>query len=245
MPAEVVANRPLSGGHFLLSLRPKEAPQKALPGQFYMIGPQEGVHKKPFSLLRQRGRTLQFLLRRRGEFTAYLGSLPPGAVLELLGPLGRPYPAPPRHRHPLVLAGGVGIASLWSFLQRFGRRAVLLYGGRDRAELVLLSELRALVRKLLLATEDGSVGSKGTVVQLLEAFLKKEPPGGHILYACGPRGMLKALQGHEGWASFEAYMACGTGLCLGCALAHREGGFVRACREGPVFALGEVLLNEA
>ncbi len=242
--AEVTDNAELSGGHYLLGFR-TEQPLKPRPGQFFMVGTGERFDpllKRPFCFLRKEKDSVNILYRVRGRGTELLSRKRPGSEIDVLGPLGNAWPRPGAGKSPLIVAGGVGIASTFPLAARLGDRAVVLYGARSAEELLLLDGLRALGAELHLATEDGSVGTKGTVMNALGDL---DPGEGHVIYACGPRGMLRAVaefakhRGIAGHVSLEERMACGMGACLGCAVKTTKG-YRGVCSDGPVFRIEDI-----
>ncbi len=201
--------------------------------------------KRPFCYFRRRGNTLEIFYRVVGKMTSMMKGLTPGDEVEVLGPLGNVYPLEEAEfKTPLVIAGGVGIASVYPLLERLKGRAYLFYGGRCKTELFLSRELEAVSKKLIPATDDGSVGFKGTAVDAARDFLNGKDRDDFVLYACGPNGMLKAASniGVTGYIASEEKMACGIGVCLGCAVKTRDG-YKRACKDGPVFKTGELLFD--
>jgi dihydroorotate dehydrogenase electron transfer subunit len=135
---------------------------------------------------------------------------------------------------------------VFPFAASLTKKPIIVYGGKNRDELVMLDELKLAYAGLHPATEDGSYGKRGTVMDLLESL---DVDDRHLLYACGPRGMLRAVAGFaaerglEGYASLEEKMACGMGACLGCAVK-TTGGMKEVCVDGPVFRLDEVVWEE-
>jgi dihydroorotate dehydrogenase electron transfer subunit len=123
----------------------------------------------------------------------------------------------------------------------------VLYGGRGAADLVVLKELRAMGVGLHLTTEDGSVGTKGLVTAVLEARLEAHRGRAVRVMGCGPNGMLWAVgriakaRDVPCFISVEEQMACGIGVCLGCAIPARSRPFRYVCSNGPVFEASEVL----
>jgi dihydroorotate dehydrogenase electron transfer subunit len=216
-----------------------------MPGQFYMIGAGGSLDpllKRPFAAFRVTAEGCQILYRVRGRATAAMRELRAGSMLDVLGPLGNPYPMPPKTGRPLVVAGGVAIASVFHLVESMRERPRVIYGARRREELLMLDELKALAGELTICTDDGSLGRKGTVVDALREA-PAEPRT--ILYVCGPRGMARAVRdaarekGLSGYVSLEETMACGLGACLGCAVKTREG-YRMVCKDGPVFRLEEI-----
>lgn len=243
--AEVTRNEPVSKGHFLMGFKPSGDPPEPRPGQFYMVGAGESsdpLLKRPFCFFGKYRKALQILYRVRGKGTALLSRMKPGATLKVVGPLGNSWPEPGKGRRPLIVAGGIGIASVFPFAASLSKKPVVVFGGKNRDELVMLDEIKLAYAGLHPATEDGSYGTKGTVMDVLGSL---DLGGRPLIYACGPRGMLRAVaafaaeRGLEGYASLEERMACGMGACLGCAVK-TTGGIKEVCVDGPVFRLSEV-----
>jgi dihydroorotate dehydrogenase electron transfer subunit len=244
--AKIRENLPVAKGHFLLALTPLADAPEPKPGQFYMASVGRGFDpllKRPFSLFSRTADGLRFLFRVRGRGTELMSGLKPGEVINLIGPLGTPYPRPKAGQVPIIVAGGIAIAAVHYLAESLKKKATVLYGARNREELLMLESVEAAAGRLRTSTEDGSYGIKGTVIDLL-----REVPAGDnsVLYACGPRGMLEAVaetareRGLRGYVSMEENMACGMGACLGCVVI-TKGGYKRVCKEGPVFKIEDVL----
>ena len=181
----------------------------------------------------------------------------PGAKISVLGPLGTNFPAASPEFTDLLVGGGVGIPPIYMQAETAARRGLaqrseVLYGGRGAADLVLLSEMRAFGVGLFLTTEDGSTGRHGLVTAELEARLDRyaastagTPPV--RIFACGPNAMLWAVariarsRALPCFISVEEQMACGIGVCLGCAVPARSRPFRYVCKDGPVFDAADVL----
>jgi dihydroorotate dehydrogenase electron transfer subunit len=248
--AEIKGNRPLHENHNLLSLLNLDAMIEPLPGQFYMLQTGKGYDpllKRAFSLFRRTPDGLQILYRIKGKGTSILRSLKEGAVVDMIGPLGNGYPLPSREEVPLIIAGGIGIASVFSLAEKLSGNAFVFYGARVEEELFMTDELQEIYRDLVVCTDDGSCGRKGTVMDVLDDFMGSQPVkmGKPVIYACGPHPMLKeiaalsATLGVTAHVSLEEHMACGIGACLGCVVK-TKGGYKRVCKEGPVFDAGEI-----
>lgn len=248
--AEIRANRPLNKNHNLLSLANLEPMQEPLPGQFYMLQVSRGMDpllKRAFSLFRRTPAGIQILYRIKGKGTSILSGMKEGATVDLLGPLGNGYPLPSDDQSPLVIAGGIGIASVFSLVERISKNARVFYGARIEQELFMTDELRKLYKELVVCTDDGSCGIKGTVVDVLDEFVRGRD-GLHqpVIYACGPNVMLReiaktaAAHAIKAYVSLEEHMACGIGACLGCVVKTKSG-YLRVCKEGPVFDSAEIV----
>ena len=228
--ADIIHNLLLSSKTGLLTIKPLEQALDPEPGQFYMLGvsdSQDPLLKRPFSFFRNTSEGIQFLYEVRGRGTMMMKDFCAGEVINVLGPLGKGYPKPNNKRTPLVIAGGIGIASVFPLIESFANRAYIFYGARDNEGLIMLNELRRFSDKLYISTDDGSTGLRGTVVNILSDFLNSHFSvlgSRMIMYACGRRSMLEAVsrvaleKGMKGYVSTEEHMACGMGACLGCAI---------------------------
>lgn len=182
----------------------------------------------------------------RGQATRLLADLAPGARLDVIGPLGRPFPAPGAGERPFIAGGGIGLGPLL-FLDARLRAALasptLVLGFRNAAALPSID----LPRGTIVCTDDGSAGERGTPVDWIARNAPPSRDGAVRVYACGPGPMLAALaslaadRDWAGWFSAEQWMACGVGACMGCALPRADGkGYLRACADGPVFEAAEI-----
>lgn len=254
--AKITENTPINKDHNLLVLSPDNIQQHPLPGQFYMIGTDfsyDPLLKRPFSIFREassaEGGELQFLYRIKGKGTERMKEMKKGDTVNLLGPLGNGYPMPGKNLTPVLVAGGIGIASLFPLAEKLSGNVHLFYGARTKNELLMLNELKGLVKKeLIISADDGSEGTKGTVVDALDNFFTRHASRitHHVLYACGPSPMLEAVskfaaeKGIKCYISMEENMACGVGACLGCTVKTKKG-YKRVCKEGPVFSAEEIV----
>lgn len=255
--AKITENTPVNKDHNLLVLSPDNIQQHPLPGQFYMIGTDfsyDPLLKRPFSIFREASGELQFLYRIKGKGTHMMKEMKKGDTVNLLGPLGNGYPMPGKNLTPVLIAGGIGIASLFPLAEKLSGNVHLFYGARTKNELLMLNELKGLVKKeLIISADDGSEGRKGTVIDALNVFLtsNSHPPqadstSNFLLYACGPSPMLEAVSKFaaeneiKGYISMEENMACGVGACLGCTVKTKKG-YKRVCKEGPVFSAEEIV----
>jgi NAD(P)H-flavin reductase len=218
------------------------------PGQFYMLAAAEcwgaGDDERPylpraFSFLDAAGGKLSFMLEDVGPGTRRLCRLRAGDELWIMGPLGVGFTAPSDGRRALLCGGGVGIPPLAAWARELagqGIDALALLGFRDAVHAAGARLLDAAPARI--ATDDGSVGARGLVTDLLAAALDEDP--GATVYACGPPAMLEAVRALcaardvPAQLALEAGMACGFGACYGCVVPLREGGYARLCVDGPV-----------
>ena len=256
--APVLRNVDIGRGTFLLEFEPPRGADGMDPAQFFMIGVpgSDVLLRRPFSVCGLPGTfedgregSMQILYRVYGRGTKLLSSLGPGALLRVLGPLGRGFAVPASTDAQLVfVAGGIGSAPFPAFLahlRRLGRSAAMIYGARTADELPLLDWFRAACTSVTVTTDDGSLGTKGLVTAPLQALLDGPHRRRLHVFACGPTPMLKAVAKATTAAgvvcdlALEAPMACGFGVCLGCVVpTHQHADapvdYKRVCVEGPV-----------
>jgi dihydroorotate dehydrogenase electron transfer subunit len=254
--AKISENRVLGGGYFVLRLSGCASLAPAKPGQFVMIRGAWGrdpLLPRAFSLLSVGpGGTADILAKTVGRGTALLERALPGAEVDVLGPLGSSFPEPEADTTDLLVAGGVGLPPLYMQAslaadRRQVARSEMIYGGRGGDDLVLLHEMQAMGLSLFLTTENGAVGTKGLVTRALEARLEHHRGTPLRVMGCGPNAMLWAVariardKGVPCFISLEEQMACGIGVCLGCAIPARSRPYRYVCSNGPVFDAADVL----
>ena len=248
--SKILYNDRLAEGYFRLGLEWKTPEIRA--GHFVMLRVSDGLDpllRRPFGVYRvigakgkaSKGTGVELLYRVVGRGTSILSAKRPGETLGILGPLGNGFPAPQKGQKVVMVTGGMGIVPLYMLARNSG--GTLLFGARSKKDNFLLDGFKGLSLKIKTATEDGSAGVKGFVTALLE----KELSIGAVVYACGPLGMLKATSricsdaGVQCFVSLERSMACGIGVCLGCAVrsVNHDGSEMRnyrmVCSDGPVF----------
>jgi dihydroorotate dehydrogenase electron transfer subunit len=244
--AQVVENKSINEENHVLTFRPLSETPEPRAGQFYMVDAGttlEPLLKRPFCFFMRSGDGIRILYRVRGKGTELIKDLKEGDEVDIIGPLGKSWPAA-SGKKPLVVAGGVAIASVFPLINRLKGRAVVVYGAKDRDELVMVDELRTLSKELHISTDNGSLGIQGTVLDVLNEL---SPGADTVLYACGPRAMTSAVveyantRGLKGYVSLEEFMACGIGACMGC-VADTKKGYRRVCKEGPIFKLEEIII---
>lgn len=251
--AELLENRELSRDYRKIEAAWPEDAGVPGPGMFVTLrvsGATDPLLRRPFALSDYdpgSGR-ISFIFQIRGPATRLLSERRPGAVLDVLGPLGRGFPDPAPGSRPVLLGGGIGLGPMLYAARDFGSRAA--EGGWEAPLLVLGFRTEAQVPDIefpegtVICTDDGSSGFRGTAVEGAEradAGGRYGPDAPPAYYACGPAPMMAALdrraasRGAPYWAAVEQWMACGVGACMGCAVRLKDGSFARACAEGPVF----------
>ena len=252
--AHVDANRSLGGGYVVLEIVPDDgALGEVVAGQFVMLRGEWGrelLNPRAFSVLwSQPDGRFAVLLKAYGKGTTRLVETKAGDRITVTGPLGRGFHAPQKGVTQLLVAGGVGLPPLHLHARQAAAAGnagalELFYGGRDRDDLVLTGDFVAWGLKMSLATEDGSVGVRGFVTAPLEQRLIAARSAGDKveILSCGPTPMLAAVRklglAHDitTWLCLEEEMACGFGVCLGCAVPmHGARPYQYCCSDGPVF----------
>jgi dihydroorotate dehydrogenase electron transfer subunit len=237
---------------FLLRFYSPEIAATAQPGQFVNILAAEAgkgpLLRRPFSVSRIEGTVVDVLFHVIGDGTKLLSQKNSGDSLDVLGPLGQSFQIQAEYDTALMVAGGIGVAPfpfLTDDLLKRGKNIESYIGYRNAGQ-VYTDHLQ----NVHIATDDGSKGFHGTVVQLLEASLIQSNFGKVKIFACGPTVMLKALTGLAQRLnvccemSLEGQMACGIGICQGCAVerAERTSTYALVCKDGPAFLSTDVNL---
>jgi dihydroorotate dehydrogenase electron transfer subunit len=275
--AELLQSREFLPGQWLQAYHAPSLALGSRAGQFVHVrtGDMSGlVLRRPFSIntADQSTGTITIHFRTIGRGTEWFTHLRPGDTIDMLGPLGRPFEVDSRSRHLLLIAGGLGMAGVRALADeaiRDGRQVVLLFGAATARDVYPTSLLPDEI-EYVVATDDGSMGHKGYVTELVEDY----EAWADQAFACGPEPMLRALarlastrRGRMGVASLgrkrgagkgdaagsaaarrkaflqvsmEQRMGCAVGACLGCVVMTTSGTPQRVCREGPVFGSEEI-----
>jgi dihydroorotate dehydrogenase electron transfer subunit len=247
--SEVTCNERIGEGCYLLGLRAPSIAVECSPGQFVLL---RGLSRewpylrRPFSVYSSDGEsTIEIVYKAVGRATSLMAEMKGGEEMDLVGPLGEGFALAPGAKHAIALAGGIGIPPIGFYCQRYVdllERITLVVGASTRRELLVPTGLVVQGVEILPYTEDGSKGSKGTVVDGLTHVLDRigEPTDGVEAIACGPRDMLgkvariAAAHSIPCQVSTEEVMACGVGACMSCALPAAGGGYLHVCKDGPV-----------
>ncbi|MDA0746233.1 MAG: dihydroorotate dehydrogenase electron transfer subunit [bacterium] len=247
--AEVLANEPVAQNVYLMRLQAPRIAQACKPAQFVQIQTDPGLApflRRPFSTLRvdTKAGWMEILYDTIGTGTRRLAATNPGDQLNLLGPLGLPF-SPPNTERLLLVAGGVGVVPL-AFLAwhnpSLRPRTIFLMGAAGKHRMPNMDRLVPEDLERHLATDDGSLGHKGFVTDLIA---QHTIPNQTVVFTCGPHPMMArvaALAAESNlpcYASLENHMACGFGACVGCVVEYREAEredrkYRKVCTEGPV-----------
>lgn len=235
----ILSNTPIMPDVYLLWV---EADILFEPGQFFMLRCGEGnLLRRPFSVHTEEKGRISFLYKVVGKGTSWLKERKPGEVLDMIGPLGKGFSIYPHSKNLLLIAGGLGIAPLFALMKRAikaGYWVILLLGAKSKSQIHPTLPEGA---EIYIATEDGSLGHRGLVSDLLSLPLNFDQ-----VFASGPLDMYKTLysspylKDKEVQITLEVRMGCGFGACLGCSIPTIKGQKL-VCRDGPVFNLREII----
>lgn len=248
--AKVVGQVQLAQGIFALILETKIV-DYAMPGQFINIFSNDGskLLPRPISIceINKDYGTIKVVYRVVGAGTKEFSQLTIGDDVEVMGPLGNGFPL--EEGKAIVVGGGIGVPPMYELAKQLPGDVIAVMGYRDD-DLFLTEDFTDVASDLIIATDDGSVGTHGTVVDAM----KENELDADVIYACGPKPMLRAVAEYAAehdikcYVSMEERMACGVGACLGCVCQstekddHSHVNNKRVCKDGPVFLSTEVVL---
>lgn len=233
----------------------QEIAKQAKPGQFLEIRVIDNIEPllrraiSIYNVNKDKGE-VEFIFQLKGKGTNILANRNEGELLDILGPLGYGTFNLEAHKNISIIGGGIGIFPLYELsktAQEVGVKSKIYIGFRNKDLVILEKEFKNVCDELILTTDDGSYGKSGFAINILKEDIKKERPD--CIYACGPLPMLKAVQSlakEENipcQISLEERMACGMGICLGCAVKYvgkDKVNYKHVCKNGPVFKATEV-----
>ncbi len=246
--AVIINQERLAPGIYSMWLHTDKISSTAQAGQFIGVYCRDGSRllPRPISIceIDRPDQAVRIVYRVAGKGTAEFSKMRTGMPLNLIGPLGNGFPSTTQKA--FLIGGGIGIPPMLQLAKDLACEKQIVLGYKDKH--TFLSKQFEEYGPVSIATEDGSVGTAGNVLDAIQ----KEKLTADVIYACGPMPMLKVLKGYakeQGigcWISLEEHMACGVGACLGCVCrsthkdAHTHVKNKRICTEGPVFAAEEV-----
>lgn len=252
--AAVLSQEMIAPQIFSLWLQTDKIAGAAVPGQFISVYSNDSgrMLPRPISIceIDREKKALRIVYRVAGKGTDEFSKCAAGDKLEILGPLGNGFPLDrcPKGRKAFLIGGGIGVPPMLQLSRELKGEVQIISGYRDNQ--LFLAEDLAQSGRLYVATEDGSAGTKGNVLDCIrENNLEAD-----VIFACGPTPMLRAVKtyaaekGIECWVSLEEKMACGIGACLACVCKSKEVDHhsnvhnKRICKEGPVFLADDVEL---
>jgi dihydroorotate dehydrogenase electron transfer subunit len=251
---ELIATRRAGAYHHLTFVAPGLA-ELARPGQFVALAvggdTSANLLRRCFSIHKVSpagtyGGTVDVVISAVGVGTEWLSTLRAHDEVDIVGPLGRPFPLPTEPVACVLVGGGYGSAPLFwlaEALRERGCHVEMVLGAATESKLFGVVEARRHADGVSVTTDDGSAGTKGWVSDVLPEVIRRS--GAAVVYGCGPMGMLKSItdvaaaEGAVAQVAVEESMACGVGVCMTCVMpvTGNDGAtrMVRSCVEGPVF----------
>jgi dihydroorotate dehydrogenase electron transfer subunit len=249
--ARIISNSEILPNIYLMQVKAAEIAASACPGQYVMVRCGEGHDmplRRPLGIHRiyQDGIALLFTVIGRG--TEWLSQREEGDIVDIFGPLGRGFEIHPSSRSLLLVAGGVGVAPLIALAEKAigdGLAVRLLIGEKSSAKIYPARLLPPQIKPVI-TTEDGSLGKKGMITDILPQFIADADQ----IFACGPLPMYQAIAkmsskfgGKPVYVLLETVMGCGVGACLSCSVDTKHGRKL-VCKDGPVFELKDILWDK-
>lgn len=243
---KILSNEPIAENIYSLNITcPPEAIREFEPGQFAHIQIPDSpdlLLRRPISIhtVNYSDNTMGFIYAVIGKGTKKLSEQKSGSVINVLMPLGAGFKIEERHKNIWLAGGGIGCAPLKSVIDKYSEKNYKLFlGFRSENQIYSLTHLGE-TGEILLSTEDGSVGEKGFITNVLAERLRTDNPD--LILCCGPSPFFKSLKkiilntDVETQASLEQRMGCGTGGCAVCVCSI-NGRYRKVCSDGPVFDL--------
>ncbi|MBQ3890812.1 MAG: dihydroorotate dehydrogenase electron transfer subunit [Lachnospiraceae bacterium] len=247
--AKVTKALELSKGIFELRIKTNIA-KEAKPGQFVMVYPKDKstILPRPISICEAEGDLLRLVYRVAGKGTKEFSLYEENEDVTVMGPIGNGFPIEKAlGKKAVLIGGGIGVPPILQLSKEIKAKEVTTVLGYRNNDLFLKDDFDKYSNTVI-ATEDGSVGTKGNVL----TAIKEQGIECDVIFACGPMPMLRAIKQYakekniEAYISLEERMACGVGACLGCVCKtvkkdeHSHVNNARVCTEGPVFLASEV-----
>ena len=253
----VIENKLIKDDYFIITIDSPDITSKAKPGQFVMLSSWQMENlflKRPFSFYNIDSEQGVFTIFYKivGKGTKILSQSKAGDEVELIGPCGNGFSFPINTKRIALVARGIGIATLLPLALEAKKRGIEIYSflsAREKTLLLGKDKLEPLSSHIFYTTDDDWKGTDGKVTFLLEELLKGNTVDFQAVYVCGSKRLarhIKELQKEYRFAAYvslEERMGCGIGACKGCVI-NTIHGYRRVCKEGPVFSLEEVILNE-
>lgn len=251
LQVKIIENKEIAQGFYRMRLGSAYLAKNSKPGQFVEVKCSEGngiLLRRPLSVHRVSNGGIEILYEVVGRATKSLSVRKKGDMLDVIGPLGNGFFV---QRTAVLVAGGIGVAPLVALAEELvhskRRKLYVLIGACRKGHLLCVNDFKKLGAKVVIYTEDGSLGKKGLITQGLISLLSTINYKPSTIYACGPHPMLKAVShiadslGIPCQVSMEEHMACGVGVCLGCPVKVKSGGYKMVCKDGPVFNAEEIV----
>lgn len=246
---QVISNKQISIGTYLLEVESEKLSKLVLPGQFFNIQVSNSSYpllRRPFSISNVLGNSLFFMYKIVGEGTEIMSLKKKGDTLNILGPLGNSFSYHDSFDEILIIGGGIGIAPFPYLIQKFksDQKYSVLFGVRNKDEVHDYG-----LQNIHYSSDDGSIGLKGNAIDLLKIKSDLNSKNKVKIYSCGPNAMFRSLKEYlsntqiECEISMESAMACGFGICQGCPIDHtNDEKYKLICKDGPIFNIRDVVI---
>lgn len=258
----IIKNSHVNKSLYIMEIQAPVIAKNCFPGQFITIDCNKFL-RRPFSISDAYKNKLEILYKVIGEGTQFLATKKTGDIIDVFGPLGKPYKILDKNTKKffIFIAGGTGIASLLFLVKKISntkpntllmkhslKQGLFFYGAKTKHEILNISDIRKYGYQIHICTEDSLLGTEGNVVELFikkcNRYFQKESNSFHI-YSAGPVSMLKKIveickkYRLKAQLSFEQTIACGVGSCRGCVI-ETANGYKAVCKDGPVFSIDEL-----
>lgn len=243
----VLSNKVIAENTFLLEVELPELSLQLKPGQFFNLQVTTNsfpLLRRPFSISDVTETSLFFMYKLVGEGTTIMSEKVKGDKINLLGPLGNSFVIDDKCEHAIFIGGGIGIAPFPFLIKdtKENQKYSVLFGVRNKGEVHNYG-----LNNVSYSSDNGSIGLKGNVIDLLNLKLNEIGDKKIQIFACGPNPMLRALKNYsdklnlECFVSMESAMACGFGICQGCPIEHKDqDNYQLICKDGPIFNIKDI-----
>ncbi len=252
--AKLIKKEQLKPDIFKFSLSAKEIVDTAKPGQFIEIRVTDGMDpflRRPISIynMDKENGILEIIFRVQGKGTEILSRKKEEDLVDIIGPLGYGTFKFDGYKNIAILGGGIGVFPLYELAKTASKNIEVntYLGFRDKDAVLLEAEFKNVSNKLVITTDDGSYKIHGFAINELKNDLENNS-NIDAIFACGPLPLLKSAQKLASeknipcQISLEEKMGCGLGVCLGCAVEVKTGGYEHVCKQGPVFDSSKVII---
>lgn len=240
----ILDNCSLGSENYLLKIKSNKCIENSKPGQFFMLKCKNEITilRRPISLhyVDRKNQTLEFYFETKGKGTKEFSKLKKDDFIEIQGPLGNGFSTDTKNENILIIGGGMGIAPMKLTIEALAQNNYITFiaGARSQSHIKILDNFNLANIPTHVATDDGSYGFHGNVVQVLENLLTQNKYD--KILTCGPHKMMEALynvarrENIKIEVSLEERMACGVKACVGCSIKTKNG-MKKVCADGPVF----------
>ncbi|MDR3163687.1 MAG: dihydroorotate dehydrogenase electron transfer subunit [Mycoplasmataceae bacterium] len=236
---KVISNLQIANQTYELALQGPTSWLK--PGKFVNLQIPGFFLRRPMSVCRNNNNTMFIIYRIVGNGTSQLATYHPGTFVNVIIDLGNSFTYDKNYGKPLIIAGGLGLGSVFNLATSFKKRKIafdMICGFKTKDDVCYIKEVKAINPNAIFCTDDGSYGEKGNIVQIIN----NHDWTNRYYYLCGSTNMMKAVYRNcqRGQLSLESRMGCGFGACMGCSIKTKKGE-KRICKNGPIFFSEDLL----